>query len=193
MDKKKLSTPQITKIALMIAFVSAASYLRIPLPFSEAAITGQTLTVNLVALVLSPLEAFITMLCYWLLGVVGAPVYGGPAGPGKMFGPAGGYFAAFMLAVVLIGLLKGKKYSIVRYAVVTILIGIPMIDGIGFIWMKTVAGVTWKAAFFAGFVPFIPLDIVKCIAAVLIAKPVQVALYAMEDSMGKGSKQKAEA
>ena len=98
-----------------------------------------------------------------------------------------------MLAVVLIGLLKGKKYSIVRYAVVTILIGIPMIDGIGFIWMKTVAGVTWKAAFFAGFVPFIPLDIVKCIAAVLIAKPVQVALYAMEDSMGKGSKQKAEA
>lgn len=193
MDKKKLSTPQITKIALMIAFVSAASYLRIPLPFSEAAITGQTLAVNLVALVLSPLEAFITMLCYWLLGVVGAPVYGGPAGPGKMFGPAGGYFAAFMLAVVLIGLLKGKKYSIVRYAIVTILIGIPMIDGIGFIWMKTVAGMTWKAAFFAGFVPFIPLDIVKCIAAVLIAKPVQVALYAMEDSMGKGSKQKAEA
>ena len=49
------------------------------------------------------------------------------------------------------------------------------------------------AGFFAGFVPFIPLDIVKCIAAVLIAKPVQVALYAMEDSMGKGSKQKAEA
>lgn len=193
MDKKKLSTPQITKIALMIAFVSAASYLRIPLPFSEAAITGQTLAVNLVALVLSPLEAFITMLCYWLLGVVGAPVYGGPAGPGKMFGPAGGYFAAFMLAVVLIGLLKGKKYSIVRYAIVTILIGIPVIDGIGFIWMKVAAGMTWKAAFFAGFVPFIPLDIVKCIAAVLIAKPVQVALYAMEDSMGKGGKQKAEA
>ena len=63
MDKKKLSTPQITKIALMVAFVSAASYLRIPLPFSEAAITGQTLAVKLVALTLSPLEAFITLLC----------------------------------------------------------------------------------------------------------------------------------
>ena len=120
--KMKLSTTQITKIALMTAFVSAASYLRIPLPFSEAAITGQTLAVNLVALVLSPGEAFVTMLCYWLLGVVGAPVYGGAAGPGKMFGPAGGYFAAFMLAVVLIARLRGTKYNIIRYALVTILI-----------------------------------------------------------------------
>ena len=110
MDKKKLSTPQITKIALMVAFVSAASYLRIPLPFSEAAITGQTLAVNLVALTLSPLEAFITLLCYWLLGLVGAPVYGGASGPGKMFGPAGGYFIGFIVAVVLIAWLRGKKY-----------------------------------------------------------------------------------
>ena len=192
MDKKRFSTPQITKIALMIAFVSAASYLRIPLPFSEAAITGQTLAVNLVALTLSPLEAFITMFCYWLLGVVGAPVYGGASGPGKMFGPAGGYFIGFIVAVVLIAWLRGKKYNIVRYALVAILIGITIIDGAGFIWMKFAAGMTWKAAFFAGFVPFIPLDIVKCIAAVLIAKPVQVAFYAMEDSMGRGGKKKVE-
>ena len=58
--------------------------------------------------------------------------------------------------------------------------------------MKFAAGMTWKAAFFAGFVPFIPLDIVKCIAAVLIAKPIQVAFYAMEDSMGHGGKKKVE-
>ncbi len=186
--KMKLSTTQITKIALMTAFVSAASYLRIPLPFSEAAITGQTLAVNLVALVLSPGEAFVTMLCYWLLGVVGAPVYGGAAGPGKMFGPAGGYFAAFMLAVVLIARLRGTKYNIIRYALVTILIGIPVIDGIGFIWMKVAAGMTWKAAFMAGFLPFIPLDIVKCIAAVLLAKPVQSAFYAIEGNMGRAPK-----
>ena len=163
MDKKKLSTPQITKIALMVAFVSAASYLRIPLPFSEAAITGQTLAVNL-----------------------------GASGPGKMFGPAGGYFIGFIVAVVLIAWLRGKKYNIVRYALVAILIGIPIIDGAGFVWMKFAAGMTWKAAFFAGFVPFIPLDIVKCIAAVLIAKPIQVAFYAMEDSMGHGGKKKVE-
>lgn len=173
----KLSTAQITKIALMVASICAASYLRIPLPFSFGAITGQTLAVNLIALVLSPGEAFITMLCYWILGVVGAPVYGGPAGPGKMFGPAGGYFAAFMVAVVLIAALRGKKYNVLRYALVTILIGIPVINGIGCIWMKLAAGMTWKAAFMTGFVPYIPLDIVKCLAAIVLAKPVQKAYY----------------
>lgn len=188
MKKIKLSTFQITKIALMVAFVSAASYLRIPLPFSEGAITGQTLAVNLVALTLSPGEAFITMLCYWLLGVVGAPVYGAAAGPGKMFSPAGGYYAAFMLAVVLIAALKGKKYNLLRYIFVTILVGILVIDGIGFVWMKLVADMTWKTAFMAGFLPFLPLDIVKCIGAVLLARPIQSAFYAIESDNGRRPK-----
>lgn len=188
MKKIKLSTFQITKIALMVAFVSAASYLRIPLPFSEGAITGQTLAVNLVALTLSPGEAFITMLCYWLLGVVGAPVYGAAAGPGKMFGPAGGYYAAFMLAVVLIAALKGKKYNLLRYIFVTILVGILVIDGIGYVWMKLVADMTWKTAFMAGFLPFLPLDIVKCIGAVLLARPIQSAFYAIESDNGRRPK-----
>lgn len=180
--KMNLSTVQITKIALMVAFICVASYIRVPLPFEVGAITGQTLAVNLIALVLSPAEAFITMLCYWILGVVGAPVYGGPAGPGKMFGPAGGYFAAFMVAVVLIAALRGKKYNFLRYVLVTVLIGMPVINGIGFVWMKLVAGMTWEAAFMTGFVPYIPLDIVKCLAAITLAKPVQEALSNMNVS-----------
>lgn len=178
-DKQKFSTFQITRIALMVAFICAASYLRIPLPFSVGAITGQTLAVNLIALVLPPMEAFITMLCYWILGVVGAPVYGGPAGPGKMFGPAGGYFAAFMVAVLLIGMLKGKKYSFWRYTLVTVCIGLPVINGIGCVWMKLAAEMTWKTAFMTGFVPYIPLDIVKCLVAVILARPVQKAFSNM--------------
>lgn len=177
--EQKLSTAQITKIALMVAFICVASYIRIPLPFEVGAITGQTLAVNLIALLLSPGEAFITMLCYWILGVVGAPVYGGPAGPGKMFGPAGGYFAAFMVAAALIAALRGKKYSVPRYILVTVLIGLPVINGIGFVWMKLAAGMTWKVAFMTGFVPYIPLDVVKCLAAVALAKPIQKAFSNM--------------
>lgn len=172
---QKLSTAQITKIGFMVAFICAASYLRIPLPFSVGAITGQTLAVNLIALVLTPMESFITMLCYWILGVVGAPVYGGPAGPGKMFGPAGGYFAAFMVAVLLIGFLRGSKYNFRRYLFVTVFVGMPVINGIGFVWMKLAADMTWKTAFMTGFLPYIPLDFVKCLAAAALAKPVQKA------------------
>ena len=178
--KKGFSTAQLTKIAMMIAFVSAMSYVRIPLPFSEAAITGQTLAVNIIALLLTPKEAFVTMCCYWLLGLVGAPVFGGMAGPGKLFGPGGGYFMAFMLAVVLIGVLRGKQYKLSRYIVVTVLVGIFVIDAMGFVWLKFVTGISWKSAFVAGVVAFVPLDIGKCVLASIIVKPLQRALRIMD-------------
>ena len=178
--KKGFSTAQLTKIAMMIAFVSAMSYVRIPLPFSEAAITGQTLAVNMIALLLTPKEAFVTMCCYWLLGLVGAPVFGGMAGPGKLFGPGGGYFMAFMLAVVLIGVLRGKQYKLSRYIVVTVLVGIFVIDAMGFVWLKFVTGISWKSAFVAGVVAFVPLDIGKCVLASIIVKPLQRALRIMD-------------
>lgn len=178
--KKGFSTRQLTKISLMIAFVSAMSYVRIPLPFSEAAITGQTLAVNIIALLLTPKEAFVTMLCYWLLGLVGTPVFGGMAGPGKMFGPGGGYFMAFMLAVVLIGLFRGKQYKLSRYIVVTVTVGLLVIDGIGFLWLKCITGMTWETALIVGVVAFAPLDIVKCVVACILVKPLQRALGVIE-------------
>ena len=178
--KKGFSTAQLTKMAMMIAFVSAMSYVRIPLPFSEAAITGQTLAVNMIALLLTPKEAFVTMCCYWLLGLVGAPVFGGMAGPGKLFGPGGGYFMAFVLAVVLIGLFRGKQYKLSRYIVVTVLVGIFVIDAMGFVWLKFVTGISWKSAFVAGVVAFVPLDITKCVLASIVVKPLQRALRIMD-------------
>lgn len=176
-----MSVRQMTRIAMMIAFISAMSFVRIPLPFSEAALTGQTLAVNVIALILAPKEAFITMLCYWLLGLVGVPVFGGMAGPGKMFGPGGGYFIAFMLAVLLIGNLRGKQYNLGRYILVTVLVGLIVIDGIGMVWLKLMTGLSWQAAFFAGFLAFAPLDILKCVGACIVAKPLQKAMGMLEN------------
>lgn len=170
---KGLSIVQMTKIAFMIAFVSASSYIRIPLPFSGAVITGQTLAVNVAALVLSPKEIGFTMGCYWLLGLVGVPVFGGMAGPGMIFGPTGGYVAAFVPAAICISFLKGKNYNRIRYGVVTLCIGIPMINGIGTVWLKLITGITWKMAFLTGFMPYIFLDVIKCLLAVGLAKHIQ--------------------
>lgn len=177
----KFSTTQITKMALMTAFISVSSYIVIPLPFTAISITGQTLAINLAAFVLTPGETCCTMICYWLLGLAGAPVFaGGTAGPGRMFSPMGGYYIGFVVAAVLISVLKGKKYTLWKYACIGILIGIPIIDGIGCIWMKYAADMTWKAAFTASVLPFIPLDIIKCGAAAMLARPIRSAFYALE-------------
>lgn len=177
----RLPAKQMTKIAMMIAFISAMSYVRIPSPFSEVAITGQTLALNVIALLLAPGEVFITMLCYWLLGFVGAPVFGGMAGPGKMLGPGGGYFLAFILAGVLIARLRGRKYSLGRYLLITILSGLLVIDGIGFVWLKLVTEMTWETAFIAGVAAFAPLDVIKCVIACVMMKPLKKALQVLDD------------
>lgn len=178
---KHMSVRQMARIAMMIAFISAMSFVRIPLPFSDAALTGQTLAMNIIALILTPKEACITMFCYWTLGLVGVPVFGGMAGPGKMFGPGGGYFMAFMLAVLLIGKLRGEQYHLGRYIVVTVLVGLVVVDGLGCVWLKLVTGFTWQSAFIAGFVAFIPFDVAKCVVACIVARPLQRALQVLEN------------
>lgn len=165
-------TLTITKITLMTAFLIVASYITIPLPFAVAAISVQTLAINLIALLLSPIEAGVSILIYVLLGAIGVPVFnGGKGGLNYLMGPTGGFFIGFIVAVVAISLLKGKRYSIPRYILVTICVGIPVIYVFAIGWMMAVTGLSLKAAFLTGCAPFLPLDAVKCVVASLIAKP----------------------
>lgn len=190
-EKNKLTTAQITKIALMIAFVSVSSYIVIPLPFTTVSITGQTLAINLIAMILTPREAAFTMFCYWLLGLAGAPVFaGGTSGPGKMFGPLGGFYIGFIFAALFIALLKGKQYNVFRYTLVAVFVGMPVIYGIAVVWMKFVGDMTFQAAFVTAALPFIPLDIVKCMVAALLARPIQKAFYAIELAGSSGNSRK---
>ncbi len=162
----------ITKITLMTAFLVVASYIVIPLPFAVASISLQTLAINLIALLLSPYQAGSSIFLYVLLGAIGIPVFnGGKGGVSYLMGPTGGFFIGFIVAVVLISLLKGKKYSILRYILVTVCVGIPVIYLFAIGWMMAVTGLSLKSAFLTGCAPFLPLDAVKCVVASLIARP----------------------
>ena len=129
-------TAEMTKMALMVAMNCVSAYIIIPLPFSLSPIALQTMIVNLTGYVLNAKQAFMTMLVYLLVGLAGVPVFtGGSAGPGKLFGPTGGYI-------------------------------------IGFFQLKLITGMDWDKAIMTGALPFIPLDIVKCLAAAVIAGPI---------------------
>ena len=91
-------TLEMTRLALLVAMNCVSAYIIIPLPFSLSPIALQTLIVNLVGFLLPPKQAFITMLIYILVGLIGIPVFtGGTAGPAKLFGPTGGYIFGFIL------------------------------------------------------------------------------------------------
>lgn len=114
-----------------------------------------------------------TMLVYLLVGLAGIPVFtGGTAGPGKLFGPTGGYIIGFLFTAVMLAALRGKTYNFKRYAFLGCVLGIPLIYAFGVVQLKLVTGMDWEKAFLTGVLPFIPLDIVKCVAAAFLAGPI---------------------
>lgn len=176
-------TQMISRVTLLTAFLIVASYLVIPLPFAVVAISVQTLAVNLIALLLPPIEAGVSIVVYILLGAVGLPVFnGGNSGIGYLLGPTGGFFIGFLVVVILISVLKGKTYSFLRYTIVTVLVGVPVLYVFAVGWMVFVTGMSPAAAFSVGCLPFLPMDVVKCVLASLMAKPL---LRVMKQYEGK--------
>ena len=166
-------TAEMTKMALMVAMNCVSAYIIIPLPFSLSPLALQTMIVNLTGYVLNAKQAFMTMLVYLLVGLAGVPVFtGGSAGPGKLFGPTGGYIIGFLVTAVFLAYFRGEKYSFKRYALLGCVIGIPLIYVFGVVQLKLITGMGWDKAIMTGALPFIPLDIVKCLAAAVIAGPI---------------------
>lgn len=90
---------QLTKIALCVALLCVSSYIAIPLPFTSVVLTAQTLVINVVALILTPVQSACAVGLYILLGICGLPVFaGGTAGIGRIIGPTGGFIVGFLVA-----------------------------------------------------------------------------------------------
>ncbi|WP_293736661.1 biotin transporter BioY [uncultured Phascolarctobacterium sp.] len=170
-------TADMTKMALMVAMNCISAYIIIPLPFSMSPIALQTLIVNLTGYLLTAKQAFITMLVYLLIGLAGVPVFtGGSGGPGKLFGPTGGYLFGFLVTAVFLAYTRGENYNFKRYALLGCVIGVPLIYAFGVAQLKLVTGMDWTKALLTGALPFIPLDVVKCLAAAALAYPIQRAI-----------------
>ena len=169
MEKSKTNTninaKVLTKIAICIALLCVSSYISIPIPFSPAPITAQTIIINLIAIILLPKEAFFTMVGYILLGICGLPVFsGGQGGIGKILGPSGGYIIGYLIAAVIMSyILQNKKNNIKLYLLVTILVGIPIIYLCGITTMRFYVGKGIWQIISASVIPFLPGDLCKCI------------------------------
>lgn len=161
-----MKTRELTKMSICVALLCISAYISFPLPFTPAMVTAQTIVINLIALILVPKQAMITVGVYILLGLCGVPVFsGGTAGFGKIFGPTGGFILGYLVASPVISLLKGKANDFKRYLVVTILVGMPIIYLGGSISMYIYQKSNIVTVLMTAVVPFILGDIVKCISA----------------------------
>lgn len=169
-SKKRLFTIQtLTAMAMFAAILCISAYISIPVPIPGSPhITLLNFIILLIVLLFPAHQAFLTILVWMLLGIIGAPVFiGGNAGYGYLLTGWGGYNLSFLLAAVIIPLVRGKKYNCLRYTF-TAITGVIIINLLGMIYLKAMTDITWQVAILTGFVSFLPLDILKAVVAAQI-------------------------
>ena len=178
-SKLKLTTLAMAQIAVCTALLCVLSPLAIPLPI-PVPFTLQVLVVMLIALILKPVYALIAQLLYTLLGIIGLPVFsGGKSGMGVVLSPTGGFIIGFIIASFFVSLLSHKlkiKNPILRNLLSSILIGIPCIYIPGIAMYMVYVNTDLLSAVTTLTSVFILVDIGKCVAASLLAVPINKAL-----------------
>ncbi len=167
--KSVLSTKELVISALFAALLCISAYLSVPTPLPMAPkITMLNFVLFIIALLFPLKESFLIVFVWFLLGLVGIPVYiGGASGVGYLVAPYGAYTWAFVVAALVIPLIKGKKYNRVRYTVAAI-IGVVLIDAIGMFYLMYTMNYDLITGLSLGFLPFLPLDLVKAVVAAQI-------------------------
>ena len=169
----KLQTKDFLYAAIFAALISVMGFIIVPLPFSPVPVTGQSLAIMLAGCLLTTRQAGLAVTTFLLLGVAGIPVFaGGTAGIGILMGPRGGYLIGFLVAAIVISILKKKMPSVGGLFIANVIGGILIVYTLGVLRLNGVTGMGLSAAFTAGALPFIPGDIFKAVLAAFVGNAV---------------------
>jgi biotin transport system substrate-specific component len=175
------SIPMKLAMALGMAVLTGLlAQVRVYLPWSPVPLTGQTLAVLLAGVALGKWWGGISMGIYAVLGMAGVPWFQGMnGGLAYMAGPTGGYITGFILAAFFLGYFTDKYVKARRFSSMMglmlfaslIIVYVPGLLQLG-LWLNVIKGepVTIRSLLAMGAGPFIAGDIIKAIAAALIAR-----------------------
>lgn len=163
---------RLTVMALLVAVLAVCSQLAVPV--GSVPITAQTMAVLLIALLLPPKYAVLTVLVWVLAGALGLPFFANfKSGFGVLLGPTGGYIYGFIISAGLVSWLAGQqggKFSLLR-SVLACTVGIVFSYFFGAVQLMLLLDLdSYAAAFLLGGVPYIFFEPVKIAAAVLVAR-----------------------
>lgn len=156
---------------IFAAIICVSSFFVIPI--GTVPISFTVFAVMLCAIALSPLEAFFASTVYVLMGAVGLPVFsGGSGGFGMLFGITGGYIWSYPLLALIVALFAkiNLNNKLLKFAVSFIgcLIGIILCYTLGTFQYILVANTHLYTALGVCVIPFVPIDIIKALAAISI-------------------------
>ena len=176
---------------LSIAFMAVSAWITVP--FGPVPFTLQTLAVMFVLFALRPKQALAAIAGYLVLGALGLPVFSSfRGGIAALVGPTGGFIVGFLVAgavALAIGhVLKSQgafssenKKQFFGTTIEAGKLACNLVMGIvflvvlylfGWAWLMYVGNLSAEAAFVAAVAPFVVIDALKMIAAVLLAQAV---------------------
>jgi biotin transport system substrate-specific component len=166
----------LTDVALVLAgtaLVSLAAQISVKLPFTPVPITGQTFAVCLVGASLGAIRGVASLTLYFLIGIIGVPVYAHhDSGWNVITSASGGYIVGFIAAAAVTGVLAEHKWDR-RFSssVGAMLTGNVVIYLVGLPWLAVVLNTNLEKTLEYGLYPFVPGDLFKlyCAAALLPA------------------------
>ncbi len=174
---KRGNTLTIVLVALFAAILSICAPIGINLPFTEIPISLATFAVYMCGAVLGPVLGTASVVIYLLLGMVGVPVFAGyTAGVQKLAGPTGGYLIGYIFIALSTGIavrVLPKKY--LGYPI-GMVVGTILCYALGTVWFMLQSGSSLVGSLSLCVYPFIPGDIIKIIAAIALAYPLNYAL-----------------
>ena len=169
---KKISVSTLTLIGLMTAVTCILGPLSIPI--GPVPISFTNLAIYLTVILLGWKKGTVSYLIYLLMGLVGVPVFSSfTGGPGKLFGPTGGYLIGFIFIAIISGLFVERFFGKIYMYVAGMILGTAVCYIFGTAWLAFQADISFSAALAVGVVPFILGDLIKIVIAVVVGPTIR--------------------
>lgn len=155
--------------SLLVAFIAIGAFISIPI--GPVPIVLQNMFVLLAALILGPAWGLGCVAVYLLIGLAGLPVFaGGTSGVGKLFGPTGGYLLGYLPCVFVTASISKGLGRKMPSDMIAMVIGSLIVYAAGVPWLMGVTSMPFQKALAVGMYPFLIGDVLKIVAAAIIAK-----------------------
>lgn len=156
-----------TVVGVGVFFLAVLAQVAIPLPFTPVPITGQTFGVALMSLLFGRKLGIATVASYLIIGASGVPIFAG-ASFGLTWGPTLGYLIGMFFAAYAVGSLADRGWTRSwLHAYLAATCGSVIIFSCGMFVLSFF--LPSHALITAGFLPFLPGDIIKNSLAAAIA------------------------
>ena len=182
--KSAVKIHRLTLCAVMAAVMCVIA--PISLPIGPISVTGGTLAIYLTAYLLGGIWGTVTTVVYLLVGFLGLPVFSNyMGGAGRLLGPTGGYLVGYLPMMLLAGFVVGltlrrfggggkrERILALTFQFLGMALATAVLYAFGTAWYCVQAGVDLQKALAACVFPFIPFDLVKIAAALLVGTPVR--------------------